>query len=105
MLSIVLVLLKLVSFAGIDEKVIALPSKAIETIMSRPCHSSEVVLQLKDSLQLDQDSLEQLDPGTKRLIRWLSNKAKQSNRLDVVKQLRDIAPAGTTGEFVAVKYR
>ena len=105
MLSIVLVLLKLVSFAGIDEKVIALPSKAIETIMSRPCHSREVVLQLKDSLQLDQDSLEQPDPGTKRLIRCLANKAKQSNRLDVVKQLRDIAPAGTTGEFVVVKYR
>ena len=105
MLGIVLVLLKLVSFVGIDEKVIALPSKAIETIMSQPCHSREVVLQLKDSLQLDQDSLEQPDPGTKRLIRCLANKAKQSNRLDVVKQLRDITPAGTTGEFVAVTYR
>ena len=104
MLSMMLVLLKLVSFAGIDEKLIALPIKAIETIMSQPCDSSEVVLQLTDSLQLDQDSLEQPDPGTKRLIRCLANKAKQSNRLDVVKQLRDIAPAGTTGEFVAVKY-
>ena len=100
----VLVLLKLVSFAGIDEKVIALPSKAIETIMSRPWDSREVVLQLRDSLQLTQDSLEQPDPGTKRLIRCLANKAKQSNRLDVVKHLRDIAPAGTTGEFVAVKF-
>ena len=98
-------LLKLVSFTGIDEKVIALPSKAIETIMSQPCDSREVVLQLKDSLQLDLNSLEQPDPGAKRLIRCLAHKAKQSNRLDVVKQLRDIAPAGTTGEFVPVKYR
>ena len=102
---LVLVLLKLVSFAGIDEKVIALPSKAIETIMSQPCDSREVVLQLRDSLQLNQDSLEQPNPGTKRLIRCLANKAKQSNRLDVVKHLRDIAPAGTTGEIVPVKYR
>ena len=105
LLSMVLVLLKLFSFAGIDEKVIALPSKAIETIMSQPCDSREVVRQLRDSLQLNQDSLEQPDPGTKRLIRCLANKAKQSNRLDVVKHLRDTAPAGTTGEFVPVKYR
>ena len=67
--------------------------------MSQPCHSSEVVLQLRDCLKLD--SLENPNPDTKRLIRYLANKAKQSNRPDVVRELREITPAGTTGEFVA----
>ena len=89
----------LASSTGIDERVLSLPSKALRTIMSQPCDSKEIVLQLKDSLQLDQASLEQPDPGTKRLIRYLANKAKQSDRLDVVKHLREIAPAGTTGMF------
>ena len=89
----------LASSTGIDERVLSLPSKAIRTIMSQPCDSRDIVLQLKDSLQLDQASLEQPDPGTKRLIRCLANKAKQSDRLDVVKHLREIAPAGTTGMF------
>ena len=67
--------------------------------MSQLCDSREIVLQLKDSLKLDQASLEQPDLGTKRLIRCLANKAKQSDRLDVVKHLREIVPAGTTGMF------
>lgn len=87
----------LASSTGIDERVLSLPSKALQTIMSQPCDSREIVLQLKDSLQLDQASLEQPDLGTKRLIRCLANKAKQSDRLDVVKHLRKIVPAGTTG--------
>ena len=89
----------LASSTGVDERVLSLPSKALQTIMSQPCDSREIVLHLKDSLQLDQASLEQPDPGTKRLIRCLANKAKQSDRLDVVKHLREIVPAGTTGMF------
>lgn len=84
-------------FAGIDEKLLVLPSKAIETLMSQPCDSREVVLQLKDCLKLDDVSLENPDPETKRLIRCVANKAKQSNRPDVVRELREITPAGTTG--------
>ena len=87
------------SSTGIDERVLSLPSKALQTIMSQLCDSREIVLQLKESLQLDQASLEQPDLGTKRLIRCLANKAKQSDRLDVVKHLREIVPAGTTGMF------
>lgn len=67
--------------------------------MSQSCDPKEVVLQLKQSLQFDQSSLEQPGPGTKRLIRCLATKAKRSNRLDVVKHLREITPAGTTGEL------
>ena len=78
-----------------------LPSKAIETLMSQPCDSREVVLQLKDCLKLDEVVLEHPDSETKRLIRCLANKAKQSNRPDVLRELREITPAGTTGiEFV-----
>ena len=84
-------------FAGIDEKLLVLSSKAIETLMSQPCDSREVVLQLKDCLKLDDVSLKNPDPETKRLIRCLANKAKQSNRPDVVRELREVAPAGTTG--------
>ena len=84
-------------FAGIDEKLLVLSSKAIETLLSQPCDSREVVLQLKDCLKLDDVSLKNPDPETKRLIRCLANKAKQSNRPDVVRELREVAPAGTTG--------
>ena len=76
---------------------LVLPSKAIETLMSQPCDSREVVLQLKECLKLDEVSLKNPDPETKRLIRCLSNKAKQSNRPDVVRELREATPAGTTG--------
>ena len=76
---------------------LVLPSKAIETLMSQPCDSREVVLQLKDCLKLDDVSLKNPDPETKRLIRCLANKAKQSNRPDVVRELREATPAGTTG--------
>ena len=38
-------------------------------------------------------------PENKRLIRYLATKAKHSNRLDVVKHLREITPAGTAGEL------
>lgn len=76
---------------------LVLSSKAIETLMSQPCDSREVVLQLKDCLKLDDVSLKNPDPETKRLIRCLANKAKQSNRPDVVRELREVALAGTTG--------
>ena len=89
-------------FAGIDEKLLVLPNKAIETLMSQPCDSKQVVFQLKDCLKLDEVSLENPGPETKRLIRCLANKAKQSNRPDVLRELREITPAGTTGiKFVA----
>lgn len=92
--------LKIIASAGIDEKVLALPTKTIETLMSQQCNSREVVHQLRDCLKLD--SLENRNPQTKRLIRYLANKAKQSDRPDVVRELREITPAGSTGEFVAV---
>ena len=92
--------LKIIASEGIDEKVLALPTKTIETLMSQQCNSREVVHQLRDCLKLD--SLENRNPQTKRLIRYLANKAKQSDRPDVVRELREFTPAGSIGEFVAV---
>ena len=51
-------------------------------------------------MQLDQSSLEQLEPKTKAMIRTFGRKAKDSNRLDVFEHLREITPAGTTGESI-----
>ena len=70
--------------------------------MPQLCDTKEVLPQLKDLLQLDEASLEQPDRETKRLMRCLANKAKRSNRLDLVRKLREITPAGTIGESVAV---
>ena len=84
---------------GNDEKLLALPAKC-ESLLSQPCNSREVVLQLKNCLQLDQASLKHPDPGTKRLIRCVAIKAKRLNRLDVFDHLREITPAGTTGKLV-----
>ena len=91
-------------FTENDEKLLALPGKALESLLSQPCDPKEVVLQLKHKLQLDQASLEQPDTGTKRLIRCLARKAKQTRRLDVFKHLREITPAGTTGNFFLVVF-
>ena len=82
------------------EKAVALPDGVLESLLSESCDSEQVVCRLKESLQLDTASLKQPDSGTKQLIRCLARKAKCSKRLDVVKQLREITPAGTTGECV-----
>ena len=50
-------------------------------------------------MQLNQTTLENPDPEAKRWIRCLANAAKSERRMDVVKHLRTIAPAGTTGEL------
>ncbi len=49
-------------------------------------------------MPLDRASLQELAPETKTLIRSLSRQAKNSNRPDVLEYLREITPAGTTGE-------
>ena len=56
--------------------------------------------QWKENLQLDQSSLKEPDPETKAVIRCFTATAKNSNRVDVVQELRKIVPAGTTGRFI-----
>lgn len=62
------------------------------------CDPKDVVVRLQEELQLENSSLENPVPETKKMIRCLARNAKFSNRLDVVKHLRDITPAGTTGK-------
>ena len=67
--------------------------------MSESSDPKEIVIQLQQSLELDQASLEDPGPDTKKLIRCLAMKAKRAKRPDVVKHLREITPAGTTGKL------
>ena len=71
----------------------------MESLLSESADPNEIVLQLQQSLQLHQASLEDPGPDTKKLIRCLVLKAKRAHRLDVVKHLREITPAGTTGKL------
>ena len=67
--------------------------------MSPSSDPKEFVLQLKENLHLDQTDLEKPTPERSRMIRCFAETAKDSKRIDVVKHLREITPAGTTGEF------
>ena len=86
-----------------DRPLAQIPSDLVESLMSDSCHPEEIVVQMKESLHLDLMCLEQPNPETKRTIRCLAKRAKDSNRIDVVKHLREITPAGTTGEFVSMQ--
>ena len=79
-------------------------NKTLDSLLSKPCDSTEVVRHLEDCLNLNLASLKQLDPESKVLIRYAANKAKRLNRLDVVKKLREIAPAGTIGELLPLSF-
>ena len=86
---------------GIEDGYLAqLPSDVVKSLMSDSCSPEEIVVQLKESLHLGEKCLEQPNPETKRTIRCLAKRANDLNRIDVVKHLREITPAGTTGEFV-----
>lgn len=58
----------------------------------------EVVDKFLETLQLELTSLKQPEPETEKWIRCLARNANCSNRLDVVKYLREVSPAGTTGK-------
>jgi len=75
-----------------------LPSDILESLHSQSCDAQRVVLQLQENLQLNQSSLDKPESRTRGWIRCLACEAKSSNKLDVVKHLREIVPAGTTGK-------
>jgi len=80
-----------------EEQALALSSSVEVVLLSQSCDAQEVVNRLQEDLQLDQSCLEHPEPETKRMVRCLARKAKCSSRLDVVKCLREVTPAGTTG--------
>ena len=57
------------------------------------------MIQFQETLHLEPASLTSPEPETKSVIRYLALKAKSEKRDDLVKHLRKITPAGTTGEF------
>ena len=79
----------------------AIPDDVLKALTPGSCDSEQVICQLKESLQLDQSSLEQPDCQTKQLIRCFVRKAELSNRVDVIIRLREMTPAGTTGVFIS----
>ena len=87
---------------GNQERALAVRSSVFEHLSSKSCDAELVVSKLKETLRLDQASLEQPDSDTKKQIRCLAREASRSNRPDVVEFLREITPAGTTGECFSV---
>ncbi len=79
-----------------EAKALVLSTGVMESLQST-CEASSVVAQLQESLELDQQALADPGPETKRLIRSLAVIAKSENRVDVVKHLREVTPAGTAG--------
>ena len=57
------------------------------------------MIQFKEALQLEPASLISPEPETKSMIRGLALRAKSEKRDDLVRHLREITPAGTTGEL------
>ena len=77
-----------------------MPDVVRKSLLSQSCDSKEIVNQFKESLKLSQASLERPDDDAKKWIRCLAREANVSGKLDVVKSLRNISPAGTTGELI-----
>ena len=57
------------------------------------------MIQFQEALQLEPASLISPESETKSVIRGLALRAKSEKRDDLVRHLREITPAGTTGEF------
>ena len=57
------------------------------------------MIQFQETLHLEPASLTSPEPETKSMIRGLALRAKSEKRDDLVRHLRKITPAGTTGEF------
>ena len=80
-----------------EGQALTIPSSVQDVILSKSCDVQEVVNQLQEELQEEQSSLKHPDPKTNKMIRCLARKANFSSKLDAVKRLREVTPAGTTG--------
>ena len=80
------------------ERALAVRSNVFDHLTSKICDAKQIVHQLQETLEWNQASLEQPNHEEKKWIRSLTREARRSERLDVVEHLREITPAGTTGE-------
>ena len=95
-------------FQGKTEKGLALPENIKTSIQSIPLNSEsdvkDIVIQFQEALKLVPASLTSPEPKTKSMIRCLVLRAKSEKRDDLVRHLREITPAGTTGEFKKMRF-
>ena len=95
-------------FQGTKRKDLALPESIKTSIQSIPLNSGsdvkDIVIQFQEALQLEPASLAIPEPETKSMIRGLALRAKFEEREDLVRHLREITPAGTTGEFKKMRF-
>ena len=95
-------------FQGKTEKGLALPENIKTSIQSIPLNSEsdvkDIVIQFQEALKLVPASLTSPEPKTKSMIRCLALRAKSEKRDDLVRHLREITPAGTTGEFKKMRF-
>lgn len=89
---------KLVSL-GNKDGTLSVPVEILDSLLSRSIDCKDVVQQLKEKLNLDQAALQDPDPNKMKSIRYLARKANIAGRYDVIKELRSLVPAGTTGRF------
>ena len=82
---------------GHSETSLVLPCDVLEILQSETYNPEEVVDKFIENLQLKRTSLKQPNPETRKWIRCLARNANCLNRLDVVKNLRQITVAGATG--------
>lgn len=82
-----------------EEKALAVRSSVLENLSSKSYNAEQIVSSLQETLQLDHASLQYPDRETEKWIQRLARKARHSGRLDVVEHLREMTPAGTTGEY------
>ena len=62
------------------------------------------MIKFRESLQLEPASFDSPEPETKKMIRGFALRAKSEKRDDLVRHLREITPAGTTGEFKKMRF-
>ena len=82
---------------GMQAREVQALTSAQDALLSQSCDAQEVVRRMLGDLQLKQSSLNHPESKTKKMIRCLARRAKYSSRLDVVKYLREVTEAGTTG--------
>ena len=75
----------------------------LEHRSSKSYDATLVVSLLLGTVRLNQASLQQPDSDTKKLLRCLVREAIRCDRRDVVEYLREITPAGSTGECLLVR--
>ena len=83
-----------------QELALVLPSGVMSILNS--AEPNEIVFPVTKCLQLEESALKEPTQETKDEVCDLPRLLKKENRKDVVEHLREIVPAGTTGEKITL---